>query len=63
MHVFGSKDVCILKMTIDFNGSMNDAPFLILYMPVSACQYTCVHSCKQSIDVLKVKKKSKGTLF
>lgn len=29
--MFGSKDVCILKMTIDINGSMN-APFLIPYM-------------------------------
>lgn len=47
--MFRSKDVCILKMTIDFNGSMSVAPFLIPYACVSVrlCVRMRVHSYKQ----------------
>lgn len=60
--MFGSKDVCILKMTIDFNGSMNP-PFLTLYifLYMWMCVYMCVHSSTNKY-VLKAKK-GKGTLF
>lgn len=57
--------MCILKMTIDFNGSMN-APFLILYACMSAylCVSMCIHSCKQiCAKGNKKKKKAKALYF
>jgi len=61
--MFRSKDVCILKMTIDFNGSMNDAPFLIPYACVSICPSVSmrVHSYKQICA--KGKKRAKASYF
>lgn len=61
--MFRSKDVCILKMTIDFNGSMNDAPFLIPYACVSVCPSVRmrVHSYKQICA--KGKKRAKASYF
>lgn len=35
--MFGSKDVCILKMTIDFNGSMNPHTLPDPFVPECPC--------------------------
>lgn len=73
-YMFGSKDVCILKMTINFNGSMNDDDESFLIPCMRMCIRPRARWCLQCVGitirvyvrpnkyVLKAKK-GKGTLF
>lgn len=62
--MFGSKDVCILKTTIDFNGSMNTRTLSdpSCVRAALVCHNMRVYICTGKY-VLKKKKKGKGTLF